>query len=324
MSIISALRRHFYETTAPAALVRNFAKIPRDQMREIEEAVRKHYFPNLPKEYLSSPLGENDLHDHVFGRMVEARKFTIPWLDAAMPLRGAKILEIGCGTGSSTAALAEQGAEVTGVDVDEKSLVTARERCRILGLTPRFVLANATEVSKVVPDADFDFIIFYASVEHMTHEERMIALKSTWEMLRPNSLWVITETPNRLWYYDFHTSFLPFFMWLPDELAFSYSQFSQREQFCEIYRDPNPDSMLHFQRRGRGVSFHEFELTMQPAAELDVVSSLAQFHRNKRLLQKLRWHVSGGSRYGNFLAKSAPDLHRGFFEPRLDLIIRKT
>ena len=92
-------------------------------------------------------------------------------------------------------------------------------------------------------------------------------------------LWCVVETPNRLWYHDSHTSFLPYFHWLPDDLAFEYSRMSPRAGFRDCYRVPDAASRLHFLRRGRGVSYHEFDLALGPAAQLDVVSSLRTFHR---------------------------------------------
>jgi hypothetical protein len=65
-----------------------------------------------------------------------------------------------------------------------------------------------------------------------------------------------------------HTSWLPFFQWLPDDLAFKYSRFSPRFNFGGMYGEETAERMLHFLRRGRGVSFHEFSLTMKPAETL--------------------------------------------------------
>src|SRR5262245_54239845 len=83
----------------------------------LEAALRDHYFAASPAGYLESPIGARDREDHLFRRLEHARAQVIPWLDAARRLDGARVLEIGCGTGSATVALAEQGARVTGVDL---------------------------------------------------------------------------------------------------------------------------------------------------------------------------------------------------------------
>ncbi len=220
-------------------------------------------------------------------------------------------------------ALAEQGANVTAIDLDEGSLVVAGERCRAYGLDVSFIHANATEVGKLFSGQHFDYIIFYAALEHMTIEERMLSMRATWNMLAAGRLWVVIETPNRLWYYDAHTSLLPFHMWLPDELAFEYSRFSPRNNYRELYREYTDESRLHFLRRGRGVSFHEFELTMKPVAGLRIKSSLKVTNEKRGLLNAVKSRFSNEHRYISLLRKISPELHEGFLQSFLYLIIEK-
>lgn len=297
-----------------------FRFIDQTGMDLIEASLRQNYFPAA---YLFTDEGKKDFLDHLTGRLNGFRNTVIPWLSNAKPLSGSRILEIGCGTGSSSVALAEQGADVTAVDIHEASLVVARDRCRAYDLKVDFLCANATELHKILVGQHFDFIIFFASLEHMTHNERMVAMKNTWDMLAPGALWCVIETPNRLWHYDSHTSLLPFYLWLPDDLAFLYSQFSPRKGFCDLYREVDDDSKLNFLRYGRGVSFHEFELTMKRAEELDVVSSKEIFLRNQNLLYKILWMLTNKRRAESFLVQCGPKIHKGFYQRDLDLIIRK-
>jgi 2-polyprenyl-3-methyl-5-hydroxy-6-metoxy-1,4-benzoquinol methylase len=217
-------------------------------MNLIELSLRNNYFARCPEGYLSTEWGRNDLENHLYRRLKMDRNIIIPWLDQSRLLRNSSVLEIGCGTGCSTVALAEQGAKVTAIDVDECSLIVASERCQAHGLDVSFAHANATEVNRLFSDRHFNYIIFYASLEHMTIEERMSAMRATWGMLSDGDLWCVIETPNRLWYHDGHTSLLPFYMWLPDELAFEYSRFSPRNNYRELYRDYTDESKLYFLR----------------------------------------------------------------------------
>jgi len=297
-------------------------------LRLIETSLKQNFFTQRDawygdKAYLLTEEGQTDLQNHLHCRLDKYRETVIPWLNHVIPLSGSRILEIGCGTGSSTVALAEQGADVTAVDVLETSLVVARDRCAAYGLHANFHCANATHVHKILAGQHFDLIIFFATLEHMTISERIVAMENTWDMLSPGSFWCLKETPNRLWHYDSHTSQLPFYLWLPDDLAFLYSQFSPRKNFCDLYRDISEDSMLDFLRRGRGVSFHEFELTMKRAEALDVVSSFPIFVRERNVFRKVAWMLSKKGRYESFLARVGPKIHRGFYQESLDLIIRK-
>jgi S-adenosylmethionine-dependent methyltransferase len=301
----------------------NFRTIDKSEFDLLELSLRKNYFARFPEGYLLTDWGKRDLEDHLFRRLDTDRNMIIPWLDAVRPLRSSSILEIGCGTGSSTVALAEQGAKVTAIDMDASSLVVASERCRAYSLDASFTQANATEVHRLFAGRHFDYIIFYAALEHMTTEERMSAMRATWQMLSVSGLWCVIETPNRLWYYDAHTSLLPFHMWLPDELAFEYSRFSPRDNYRELYREYTDEAKLHFLRRGRGVSFHEFDLTMRPARALRIKSSLKITNRERGLMGFLKWRFSTEYRYISLLRKIAPEIHEGFLQSSLYLIIEK-
>jgi S-adenosylmethionine-dependent methyltransferase len=304
-----------------------FKYIDQNDLNLIEISLKQNYFTRndawFNPAYLSSEKGQNDLQDHLHRRLDNFRKTVIPWLSDARSLSGSRILEIGCGTGSSTVALAEQGADVTAVDILESSIRVAKDRCKVYNLNANFLCANAAELHQILAGQHFDLIIFFATLEHMTHDERVIAMKKTWDMLSPGSLWCVIDTPNRLWYFDDHTSLLPFYHWLPDDLAFLYSQFSPRESFRDLYRGIYDDSKLDFLRRGRGVSFHEFELTMKRAEELDVVSSLPIFLKSRNLLRKILLTPKHERCFESFLMQIGPKIHRGFYQRSLDLIIRK-
>jgi 2-polyprenyl-3-methyl-5-hydroxy-6-metoxy-1,4-benzoquinol methylase len=321
--VLKSLLKNVLNVKVPEHLRRNFREADGTVLQRVRSSLERNYFAGKSPEWLSSESGKKDFDDHLFRRLTTDRTHIVPWLDAARPLKGASILEIGCGTGCSTVAMAEQGASVTAVDIDQASLAVATDRCEAYGVSANFLLANAMDVHALLRDRHFDFLIFFAAIEHMTHDERMSAMKSTWEMLREGDLWCVVDTPNRLWYFDHHTSNLPFFHWLPDDLAFKYSRFSQRPTFGDAYRDDNEPNRLHFLRRGRGVSFHEFDLAMRPAREMNVVSSSSQFRRQRSMLRSLAWRLSPDFRYRNFLRRAAPGLHEGFFERGLELIIRK-
>src|SRR5688572_27832594 len=160
-------------------LSQNFRE-PAD-LAAIEKALGEHYFPRAiwgnvqvtTEQWLASEEGQRDLRDHLHRRLKIFRRDVIPWLDEAKPLAGARVLEIGCGTGASTVALAEQGALVTAVDIDTESLLVATERCRVYGVDAIFVQAEGSVLDRHLNLADFDFVIFFACLEHMTHAERI-------------------------------------------------------------------------------------------------------------------------------------------------------
>ena len=92
----------------------------------VKQSIGEHYHKGWrSRDEQSAEEYQKDLEDHAYRRLERDRKFTVPWLNSVKPLRGARILEIGCGTGSSSLALAEQGATLVGIDIDEDALRAA-------------------------------------------------------------------------------------------------------------------------------------------------------------------------------------------------------
>jgi SAM-dependent methyltransferase len=66
------------------------------------------------------------LHDHVRGRFDICRRWFMPWLRRFLDLNLSDVVEIGCGTGSTTAALALAAREVDAYDIAGASVEAAR------------------------------------------------------------------------------------------------------------------------------------------------------------------------------------------------------
>jgi ubiquinone/menaquinone biosynthesis C-methylase UbiE len=293
-------------------------------MADLHRVLTESYFGQMPEGYLQTHLGRDDLHDHLSGRLDAARKSIVPWLDDARRLDGATILEIGCGTGSSTLALAEQGAAVTGVDIDEGSLAAATERCRCYGVDAEFLAANGRDVEGILQGQHFDLIVFYASLEHMTVSERLAALRGAWERLQPGDCLVVADTPNRLWPADDHSSQLPFFNWLPDELALQFAQASPRELFRHTLETAKPHDAIALARFGRGVSYHEFEIALGSLEQLGFVSSASTWRREHSLAWRVAWRATHAARIESVLRSAGPSrIPIGFYQSSLELVFRK-
>jgi 2-polyprenyl-3-methyl-5-hydroxy-6-metoxy-1,4-benzoquinol methylase len=310
---------------APARIRARHLPIDEAARSRIERAMRRDYYSASAAGYLATEEGRRHLEGHVIGRLEQGRSRVIPWLTAARSLEGARILEIGCGTGSSTVALSEQGAEVVALDMNQRHIAVAKERSRALGLKPHFVVANATEAAALLPKDHFDFVIFFAALEHMRFEEREIAIRNTWSMLRPGGLWAVVETPNRLHYFDDHTAQLPFYHWLPEEVAWEYRNRSPRAVFSNLMEgEPRgSETSLRLQRFGRGISYHDFELALGPLDELEIVSSLGRYTPALRWLRRSQRFTTLKGRHQALLSKVAPELDPAFLEPWLNFIIRK-
>lgn len=269
------------------------------------------------------PGDEADLHEQLTGRLHDDRYSVVPWIDAAYPLDGASVLEIGSGTGVSTIALGEQGAHVTGVDVNVAALKVAKARCEAYNIAADFHCINATDVQDVLSNRTFDIVIFFAVLEHMTLDERIKAIKSTWEMTRPGGIWCVVETPNRLWFYDGHTSFENFYHWLPDQLAKRWGIRSRRKIFSSALSVDGEISDVNLARWGRGASFHEFDLAFGESRMLNIVSNKQDYLRRSNPVLFAYSFISRARKFERFLEALEPKINRGFFRQYLDLVIRK-
>ena len=68
-----------------------------------------------------------------------------------------RALELGCGTGTNSVWLAEQGFEVTGIDLAPLAIERAQERARAAGVKVRFLVADVLHQ----PDLNEPFAFFF-------------------------------------------------------------------------------------------------------------------------------------------------------------------
>lgn len=150
-----------------------FKGIESDKANKLIQSLCNNYFSKFSKTYLDSDRFKGDLIDQLINRLQNNRVFIIPSIDSSKRLKNTCILEIGCGTGSSTVALAEQGAKVTAIDIDDNSIIVAKERCVLYGLHADFLVQDAARINKNNFSSRFDIIIYYVTLEHLTNSERL-------------------------------------------------------------------------------------------------------------------------------------------------------
>jgi len=68
-----------------------------------------------------------------------------------------RALELGCGTGTNSVWLAQQGFEVTGIDLAPLAVERAEQRARAAGVKVHFVVADVLQL----PDLDGPFAFFF-------------------------------------------------------------------------------------------------------------------------------------------------------------------
>lgn len=88
------------------------------------------------------------------------------WIDARAPVAGRRVLDVGCGGGILSEALAQRGAEVTGIDMGEAPLAVARLHLVESGLEIDYRQANAEDL--VTDEAGhYDIVTCMEVLEHV-------------------------------------------------------------------------------------------------------------------------------------------------------------
>jgi 2-polyprenyl-6-hydroxyphenyl methylase/3-demethylubiquinone-9 3-methyltransferase len=111
------------------------------------------------------------------------------------PAREGTFLEVGCGGGIATSALATLGYQMTGVEPAVASLDAARRHTQHLGLSERvsFVQGDAYDLS-MFPEASFDGVVMADVLEHLY--DLPAAVAQAWRVLRPGGV-LVFDTINR-------------------------------------------------------------------------------------------------------------------------------
>jgi methyl halide transferase len=109
---------------------------------------------------------------------------------AEVPLNPCRAVELGCGTGASAVWLAQQGFDVTAVDLSSLAVERARQRAKAAGVRVRFLVADALHPH---PDlaGPFDFF-FDRGCYHVVRREDVAAYLETLRRLtRPGTLGLV-------------------------------------------------------------------------------------------------------------------------------------
>lgn len=110
---------------------------------------------------------------------------------AASP--GARVLDIGCGTGGVALACAARGATVLAIDLDAGMLEVARRKPVPAGGRVEWLELGVAEIGDRVPAESLDAVVSCLAFSELSPDEQDYALRMARESLRPGGVLVIAD-----------------------------------------------------------------------------------------------------------------------------------
>lgn len=104
------------------------------------------------------------------------------YIDARSAVAGRRVLDVGCGGGILSEALAQRGANVTGIDMGEAPLAVAQLHLVESGLQIDYRHASAEQLAQECPGA-FDIVTCMEVLEHVPDPASLV--RACAELVRP-------------------------------------------------------------------------------------------------------------------------------------------
>lgn len=116
----------------------------------------------------------------------------VPALDDRLRRPDARVADIGCGEGWSSIAIAEAypGLTVDGFDIDEASIVAAREHAREAGVADR-VRFHHVDGAEVTDEGQYDVVTLFECVHDMAHP--VAVLETARRLVKPEGHVIVMD-----------------------------------------------------------------------------------------------------------------------------------
>ena len=131
--------------------------------------------------------------DGEFKPLHDINPLRLGWIASHVTLRGARVLDIGCGGGILSESMSAEGAEVTGIDLGDKALKVARLHALEAGIKVDYRLVSAEELAAEQPRS-FDVVCCMEMLEHVPRPASVVQAAA--ELVRPGGF-VFFSTINR-------------------------------------------------------------------------------------------------------------------------------
>jgi SAM-dependent methyltransferase len=173
------------------------------ELPRIEQAIEQcladhHYFPAAYAEGFTQGVYATGSNAAVWRkyqrRDIQRGREIVRVIRQRMPLEGKRVLDVGCGYGGMMICLAEQGAHISGVEIDPERASRGRLRLQELGIPCDYREADICEPAIRESLGKFDIITCQDVLEHVMDPTLMI--ETVCSMLRPGGI-IFVQVPNK-------------------------------------------------------------------------------------------------------------------------------
>ncbi len=151
----------------------------------VNQYIQKKLFDQWSKSYTKSVKQSEQENTYPFAGYSEVKYQVI---NKAMQFKKGKVLDMGVGTGEISSPLYDLGFNITGVDMSNKMISTAKEKM------PKAIFIQGefkTVVSKL--KEQFDAIIITYAIHHLTYEQQIELLTNLKDVLTNQGIMIIGD-----------------------------------------------------------------------------------------------------------------------------------
>lgn len=170
----------------------------RAQQGLVQCTVDRDYFPatfagRLTTREFASGCNAGTWSDYA-NREIQRARAIVRTIRQITPLRGKRVLDMGSGYGGMLISMAEQGADVVGLDIDSERAQIGRKRLADLGMKIPYHEADICAPGMSERLGEFDVVVCQDVLEHVLDPTRVIA--SLCKMLRRGGV-IYVQIPNK-------------------------------------------------------------------------------------------------------------------------------
>jgi SAM-dependent methyltransferase len=178
-------------------------KAPQSEVPRIVQGMEQcladhHYFPPAYAKRLSTgeyAAGHNaEVWRKYARRDIQRGREIVRTIRQWAPLRGKRVLDVGGGYGGMMISMAEQGAHVTGVEIDPERAHMGKQRLQELGIQCDYREADICDPVARGSMGEFDVITCQDVIEHVMDPTLMI--QTMCSMLKPGGV-IFLQMPNK-------------------------------------------------------------------------------------------------------------------------------